>query len=61
LDAEFVKETIIKSLNEDEIKIDLMTYSQHLRDFEAHLNDIKNGQAKTIKNKREEYEILNIN
>ncbi|MDR3226797.1 MAG: ATP-binding protein, partial [Prevotellaceae bacterium] len=41
LDAEFVKETIIKSLNEDEIKIDMTTYSQHLRDFEAHLNDIK--------------------
>lgn len=42
LSAEFVKETIIKSLNEDEIKIDLTTYSQnHLRDFEKHLNDIK--------------------
>ncbi|WP_221412376.1 ATP-binding protein [Elizabethkingia anophelis] len=42
LDAEFVKETIIKSLNEDEIKIDLTTYSQtHLRDFESNLNDIK--------------------
>lgn len=41
LDAEFVKETIIKSLNEEEIKIDLITYSLHLRDFEAHLNDIK--------------------
>ncbi len=42
LDAEFVKETIIKSLHEDEIKIDLTTYSQtHLRDFETNLNDIK--------------------
>lgn len=42
LSAEFVKETIIKSLNEDEIKIDLTTYSQtHLKDFETHLNDIK--------------------
>lgn len=42
LDAEFVKETIIKSLNEEEIKIDLTTYSQtHLRDFETNLNDIK--------------------
>lgn len=42
LDAEFVKETIIKSLNEDEIKIDIATYSQtHLRDFETNLNDIK--------------------
>lgn len=42
LDADFVKETIIKSLDEDEIKIDLTTYSQtHLRDFETNLNDIK--------------------
>lgn len=42
LDAEFVKETIIKSLTEDEIKIDLTTYSQtHLKDFETNLNDIR--------------------
>ena len=42
LDAEFVKETIIKSLHEDEIKIDLTTYSQiHLKDFETQLSDIK--------------------
>lgn len=42
LDAEFVKETIIKSLNEDEVNIDLTTYSQtHLKDFETNLNDIK--------------------
>lgn len=42
LDAEFVKETIIKSLNEDEVKIDLTTYSQtHLKDFETNLSDIK--------------------
>lgn len=42
LSAEFVKETIIKSLNEEEIKIDLATYSQtHLKDFETNLNDIK--------------------
>ena len=42
LSAEFVKETIIKSLNEEEIKIDLTTYSQtHLKDFETNLSDIK--------------------
>jgi hypothetical protein len=42
LSAEFVKKTIIDSLNEEEVKIDLTTYSQnHLKDFEAHLNDIK--------------------
>lgn len=48
LDAEFVKETIIKSLNEDDIKIDLETYKSHLRDFETELNDI---QIWTDKNK----------
>lgn len=42
LSAEFVKETIIKSLNEEDIKIDLTTYSHnHLKDFEPNLNDIK--------------------
>lgn len=42
LSAEFVKGTIIKSLNEEDIKIDLTTYSQtHLKDFETNLNDIK--------------------
>jgi hypothetical protein len=49
LDAEFVKETIIKSLNEDEVKIDLTTYSQtHLRDFENNLHDIKKWTDGTI-------------
>jgi hypothetical protein len=46
LDAEFVKETIIKSLNEDEIKIDLETYKSHLRDFEVELNDIQKWTEK---------------
>ncbi len=41
LDAEFVKETIIKSLNEEEIKIDLETYKSHLRSFETELSDIQ--------------------
>ena len=55
LDAEFVKETIIKSLNEDEIKIDLSTYSQtHLKDFENQYNDIKKW---TDRNKNGENQI----
>jgi hypothetical protein len=41
LDAEFVKETIIKSLNEEEIKIDLETYKSHLKSFESELGDIQ--------------------
>ena len=42
LDAEFIKETIIKSLNEDVLKIDLSTYANtHFKDFETELNDIQ--------------------
>lgn len=42
LDAEFIKETIIKSLNEDVLKIDLSTYAHnHFKDFETELNDIQ--------------------
>jgi hypothetical protein len=54
LDAEFVKETIIKSLNEEEVKIDLTTYSQtHLKDFETNLNDIKKWTEGKIGNQAE--------
>lgn len=49
LDAEFVKETIIKSLDEEEVRIDLTTYSQtHLKDFETNLNDIKKWTDRNI-------------
>lgn len=59
LDAEFVKETIIKSLNEDEIKLILETYKSHLRDFETELNDIqiwanKNRSGESIVEKQAE-------
>lgn len=54
LDAEFVKETIIKSLNEEEVKIDLTTYSQtHLKDFETNLNDIKKWTEGTVPSQAE--------
>lgn len=54
LDAEFVKETIISSLNEEEDYIDLTTYAEkHLLDFETNLEDVnkwvhkeKNGENK---------------
>ncbi len=42
LEAQFIKDTIINSINEDEIKIELENYSKnHLRGFETQLNDIK--------------------
>jgi len=40
LEAEFIKQTIIQSLNEEDIQIDLQSYTHHLKDFEAQLNDI---------------------
>lgn len=42
LEAKFIKDTIINSLNEEEFVIDIENYStQHLRDFETQINDIK--------------------
>ncbi|PZX17874.1 uncharacterized protein DUF3584 [Breznakibacter xylanolyticus] len=41
LEAEFIKQTIIMSLNEEDIRIDLTNYLHHLRDFEPQLADIK--------------------
>ena len=46
LDAEFIKETIIKSLNEEEISINLNTHSNHLRDFKIELGDIEKWSEK---------------
>ncbi|HEX5552573.1 MAG TPA: ATP-binding protein [Chitinophagaceae bacterium] len=47
LDAEFIKQTIINSLNEEEIRIDLDTYAHnHLKDFEANLSDIRKWTEK---------------
>jgi len=42
LEAKFIKDTIINSLNEDEFVIDIENYAKnHLRDFETQINDIK--------------------
>ena len=46
LDAEFIKRTIISSLNEEEISIDLNSYKEHLKDFETRLRDISEFQKK---------------
>lgn len=41
LDAEFIKKTIISSLNEEETAIDLNSYKEHLKNFETRLKDIE--------------------
>ena len=71
LEAQFIRETIIKSLNEEEIKIDLSNYSKsHLRDFENEINNIRiwfteNSMGKIAIKKQaetviENYRILNF-
>ena len=47
VESEFIKDTIIKSLNEEEIKIDLSNYSHHLKDFDTQLSDIKKWAEKS--------------
>ncbi|WP_198170168.1 ATP-binding protein [Mucilaginibacter arboris] len=46
LEAEFIKQTIIMSLNEEDIKIDLAQYELHLKDFEVQLDDISKWSIK---------------
>jgi hypothetical protein len=41
LEAEFIKQTIIMSLNEEDISIDLQSYTHHLKNFEFQLKDIE--------------------
>ncbi len=40
LDAEFIKQTIIMSLNEEDVKIELDKYALHLKNFDTELADI---------------------
>ena len=46
LDAEFIKKTIISSINEDETAVDLNTYKEHLKNFETRLHDVEVFQKK---------------
>ncbi|MCC7030762.1 MAG: ATP-binding protein [Chitinophagaceae bacterium] len=41
LEAEFIKQTMIMSLNEEDVPIDLQSYTHHLKGFETQLNDIQ--------------------
>lgn len=40
LEAEFIKQTIIMSLNEEDISVDLQNYTHHLKNFEEQLEDV---------------------
>ena len=47
LEAEFIKQTIIMSLNEDDVRIDLEQFALHLKDFEQQLSDIGKWSERT--------------
>lgn len=49
VESDFIKDTIIKSINDDEIPIDLTNYTLHLKNFETELNDIKIWTEKSAK------------
>ena len=53
VESDFIKDTIIKSLNEEEIPIDLSTYTLHLKDFEAQHNDIQIWTEKSSRGKNQ--------
>lgn len=40
LDADFIKDTIIRSMNEEEVNIDLDVYRNQTKDFEQNYNDV---------------------
>lgn len=46
VESEFIKDTIIKSLNEEENPIDLSNYAHHLKDFDTQLSDIRKWTEK---------------
>ncbi|HTE27226.1 ATP-binding protein [Flavitalea sp.] len=54
LDAEFIKQTIIMSLNEDDIVIDLASYTHHLKNFERQLSDIYRYKQPAVRKTAEE-------
>lgn len=49
LDADFIKQTIIMSMNEEDITIDLQNYTHHLKDFETQLTDIEKFRYPSVR------------
>lgn len=54
LDAEFIKKTIISSINEDETAVDLNSYKEHLKNFEVRLHDIEEFQKRETQKQAQE-------
>jgi len=53
LEAEFIKQTIIMSLNEEDLTIDLQSYTHHLKNFEEQLADIHQYKLPSVQKQAE--------
>ncbi len=53
LEAEFIKQTIIMSLNEEDISIDLQSYTHHLKNFDEQLADIHKYKLAAVQKQAE--------
>ncbi|MES2774546.1 MAG: ATP-binding protein [Bacteroidota bacterium] len=53
LEAEFIKQTIIMSLNEEDISIDLQSYTHHLKNFDEQLADIHKYKLPSVQKQAE--------
>ncbi|MFW5753533.1 MAG: ATP-binding protein, partial [Marinilabiliaceae bacterium] len=49
LEADFIKQTIIWSMNDTDVSIDLDRYAEHLKEFETRLNDIKKFRYPSVR------------
>lgn len=58
LDAEFIKKTLISSLNEEETAIDLNSYKELLKNFDTRLRDIQEFQKRETQ--RQSREIVRL-
>ncbi len=53
LEAEFIKQTIIMSLNEEDISIDLQNYTHHLKNFDEQLEDVHKYKLPSVQKQAE--------
>jgi chromosome segregation ATPase len=60
LEAEFIKQTIIMSMSDDDVTISLQTYAHHLKDFEGQLNDIQKFRQANVQNQAQQVSDLFI-
>ncbi len=54
LEADFIKQTIISSMDEEDVHIDLQQYAHHLKDFDTQLSDIRKFRYPSVMRQAQE-------